>query len=119
LAGMLHLITHAFFKSLLFMCSGSVIHAVHSNDMREIGGLRRKMPITASTMLIGCLAIAGAGLPLVAGLSGYYSKDAILAQALLHSHNNKALAAMFYLAAGGAAITAFYMFRLWYMTFTG
>ncbi|MCE9554997.1 MAG: NADH-quinone oxidoreductase subunit L [Planctomycetes bacterium] len=119
LAGMLHLITHAFFKSLLFMCSGSVIHAVHTNDMREMGGLRKKMPITAYTMLIGCLAIIGAGLPLVAGLSGYYSKDAILAQALLHSHHNKTYAALFYLAAGGAAITAFYMFRLWYMTFTG
>ena len=119
LAGMLHLITHAFFKSLLFMCSGSVIHAVHTNDMREMGGLRKKMPITAYTMLVGCLAIIGAGLPLVAGLSGYYSKDAILAQALLHSHHNKTYAMLFYLAAGGAAITAFYMFRLWYMTFTG
>lgn len=119
LAGMLHLITHAFFKSLLFMCSGSVIHAVHTNDMREMGGLRKKMPITAYTMLVGCLAIIGAGLPLVAGLSGYYSKDAILAQALLHSHHNTTYAALFYIAAGGAAITAFYMFRLWYMTFTG
>ena len=66
-AGMLHLITHAFFKSLLFMCSGSVIHAVHTNDMREMGGLRQKMPMTAYTMLVGCLAITGAGLPLVTG----------------------------------------------------
>ncbi|MCE9548271.1 MAG: NADH-quinone oxidoreductase subunit L [Planctomycetia bacterium] len=118
-AGILHLITHAFFKSLLFMCSGSVIHAVHTNDMREMGGLRKKMPITAYTMLVGCLAIIGAGLPLVAGLSGYYSKDAILAQALLHRDYNKTFAALFYIAAGGAAITAFYMFRLWYMTFSG
>jgi hypothetical protein len=54
LAGMMHLITHAFFKSLLFMCSGSVIHAVHTNEMTEMGGLRKKMPVTAYTMLVGC-----------------------------------------------------------------
>ena len=82
LAGLLHLITHAFFKSLLFMCSGSVIHAVHTNDMRQMGGLLNKMPVTAITMLIGCLAIAGVGVPFVVGFSGYYSKDAILEQAL-------------------------------------
>ena len=58
-AGLFHLITHAFFKSLLFMCSGSVIHAVHTNDMRQMGGLRKKMPFTAYTMLVGCLAIVG------------------------------------------------------------
>ena len=65
LAGLFHLITHAFFKSLLFLCSGSVIHAVHTNDMRQMGGLRHKMPITAYTMLVGCLAIAGVGIPFV------------------------------------------------------
>ena len=118
-AGMLHLITHAFFKSLLFMCSGSVIHAVHTNEMTEMGGLRRKMPITAYTMLVGCLAIIGAGVPTIVGLSGYYSKDAILAQALHFGKNNAAWDAMFYIAAAGAAITAFYMFRLWFMTFIG
>ena len=118
-AGMLHLITHAFFKSLLFMCSGSVIHAVHTNEMTEMGGLRRKMPITAYTMLIGCLAIIGAGVPTIVGLSGYYSKDAILAQALHFGKNNAAWDVMFYIAAAGAAITAFYMFRLWFMTFIG
>ena len=62
LAGLFHLITHAFFKSLLFLCSGSVIHATGTNEMPEMGGLRRKMPWTAATMLIGCLAISGAGL---------------------------------------------------------
>ena len=67
-AGLFHLITHAFFKSLLFLCSGSVIHAVHTNDMRQMGGLRQKMPITAYTMLIGCLAIAGVGIPFCARL---------------------------------------------------
>jgi NADH:ubiquinone oxidoreductase subunit 5 (subunit L)/multisubunit Na+/H+ antiporter MnhA subunit len=121
LAGMMHLVTHAFFKSLLFLCSGSVIHAVHTNEMTAMGGLRKKMPITAITMLIGCLAIAGAGVPFVVGLSGYYSKDRILEQAFSYMHANGGGWAMvfFVFAAGGAAITAFYMFRLWYMTFAG
>ena len=119
LAGLFHLITHAFFKSLLFLCSGSVIHAVHSNEMTDMGGLLKKMPITAYTMLVGCLAIIGAGIPLVWGLSGYYSKDAILAQALHFQQNNGMWGVMFFIAAGGAAITAFYMFRLWFMTFLG
>ena len=116
----LHLFTHAFFKSLLFMCSGSVIHAVHTNEMTEMGGLRKKMPWTAYTMLVGCLAIAGAGIPFVIGFSGYYSKDAILEQARLFGTVNPGLGTVFFYAtAGGAAITAFYMFRLWYMTFVG
>lgn len=120
LAGAFHLITHAFFKSLLFLGSGSVIHACHTNDMTRMGGLRRKMPWTAYTMLVGCLAIIGAGIPFLIGLSGYYSKDAILAQALSFRqanlfHGN----ILFTAAAGGAALTAFYMFRLWYMTFAG
>ncbi len=120
LAGIMHLFTHAFFKSLLFLCSGSVIHAVHTNEMTEMGGLRKKMPWTAYTMLIGCLAIAGAGIPFLIGFSGYYSKDAILEQALLFQRQNPGLGGVFfYAAAGGAAITAFYMFRLWYLTFAG
>jgi NADH-quinone oxidoreductase subunit L len=122
LAGIMHLFTHAFFKSLLFMCSGSVIHAVHTNEMPLMGGLRKKMPWTAYTMLIGCLAIAGAGVPFLVGFSGYYSKDAILEQAFLFkgTAGNSGFAAIFFFAAaGGAAITAFYMFRLWYMTFAG
>ena len=65
LAGLFHLITHAFFKSLLFLCSGSVIHACDTNEMPEMGGLRKKMPMTAYTMLVGCLAISGAGIPIV------------------------------------------------------
>jgi NADH:ubiquinone oxidoreductase subunit 5 (subunit L)/multisubunit Na+/H+ antiporter MnhA subunit len=132
LAAMMHLVTHAFFKSLLFLCSGSVIHAVHTNEMTEMGGLLKKMPITAYTMLVGCLAIAGAGLPFIAGwigghelqglgLSGFYSKDMILEQAFAFMQTNSSVwASVFFLAAaGGAAITAFYMFRLWYMTFLG
>ncbi len=118
-AGLFHLVTHAFFKSLLFLCSGSVIHACHTNDMRKMGGLARVMPWTAYTMLVGCLAIIGAGIPFVIGLSGYYSKDSILAQALSFAQANPRHSVLFYAVAGGAALTAFYMFRLWFMTFAG
>ena len=119
-AGMFHLITHAFFKGLLFMCSGSVIHGVHTNDMTEMGGLRKKMPITAYTMLVGCLAIIGAGIPLtVIGFSGYYSKDAIIEQAWNYGGQNPHHAILKWAPIAGAFITAFYMFRLWYMTFAG
>lgn len=119
-AGLFHLITHAFFKSLLFMCSGSVIHATHTNEMPKMGGLLKKMPYTGYTMLVGCLAIIGAGVPFVIGFSGYYSKDAIVAQALSFSQSNPFHGSIFFYAAvGGASITAFYMFRLWYMTFAG
>jgi NADH-quinone oxidoreductase subunit L len=121
-AGLFHLITHAFFKSLLFLCSGSVIHAVHTNDMRLMGGLRHKMPVTAYTMLIGCLAIAGVGIPFVIGFSGFHSKDLIVEQSLNFSITNGGhwyvwLFAVLPLA--GALMTSFYMFRLWYMTFAG
>ena len=121
IAGLFHLITHAFFKSLLFMCSGSVIHAVHTNDMTEMGGLRKKMPITAYTMLIGCLAIIGAGVPLTPiGFSGYFSKDSIIEQAWSHAQTNGGgYWAFLVMAVVGASMTAFYMFRLWFMTFTG
>jgi NADH-quinone oxidoreductase subunit L len=86
-----------------------------------MGGLLRKMPVTAITMLIGCLAIAGVGVPFVIGFSGYYSKDKILEQAYSFSQTNpQAWTAVFFvMAAGGAAITAFYMFRMWYLTFVG
>jgi NADH-quinone oxidoreductase subunit L len=87
--------------------------------MRKMGGLARVMPWTAGTMLVGCLAIIGAGIPFVVGLSGYYSKDAILAQALSYSQANPSWWILFYAVAGGAFLTAFYMFRLWFMTFAG
>jgi NADH-quinone oxidoreductase subunit L len=119
IAGLFHLFTHAFFKSLLFMCSGSVIHATHTNDMRKMGGLLKKMPFTGYTMLVGCLAIIGTGIPFVGGFSGYYSKDSIIAQAMSFGQRNGNHILLFIVAAGGAAITAFYMFRLWYMTFIG
>jgi NADH-quinone oxidoreductase subunit L len=122
-AGLFHLITHAFFKSLLFLCSGSVIHAVHTNDMRQMGGLRHKMPVTAYTMLAGCLAIAGIGIPFVLGFSGFHSKDAIIEQSLHFARTNGGAHPVMWLFVViplfGAALTSFYMFRLWYMTFAG
>ncbi|MGW8256160.1 MAG: NADH-quinone oxidoreductase subunit L [Thermoguttaceae bacterium] len=119
ISGLFHLFTHAFFKALLFLCSGSVIHACGTNEMPKMGGLLKKMPFTAWTMLVGCLAISGAGVPTVIGMSGYYSKDYIIAQALLFKTVNPMYSVLFYLAVATAGMTSFYMFRLWFMTFTG
>ena len=118
-AGIFHLFTHAFFKALLFLCSGSVIHATHTNEMPRMGGLFKKMPCTAITMLVGCLAISGAGIPWIIGLSGYYSKDFIIAQGLVYQQENPLHGWLFYISVAGAGMTSFYMFRLWYMTFLG
>jgi NADH-quinone oxidoreductase subunit L len=103
-----HLFNHAMFKALLFLGAGSVIHAVHSNYMTEMGGLRKHLPITNITFLIACLTIAG--LP---PLSGFFSKDEILTAAF---HHDKVLFAIEYLVAG---LTAFYMFRLYFSIFHG
>jgi NADH-quinone oxidoreductase subunit L len=114
-AGLFHLLTHACFKALLFLGSGSVIYGCHhEQDMLKMGGLRHKMPVTAYTMLIGLLAIAG--IPL---FSGWYSKDAILAHAygFFHIHPNHFLLILLPLLTAG--ITAFYMFRMWLLTFGG
>lgn len=108
-ASMFHLTTHACFKALLFLGAGSVIHAVHTNDLREMGGLRRALPITHATFLIACLAIAG--LP---PLSGFFSKDEILAAAWSSGHPG-----IFFVALFVAGLTAFYMFRLYFMAFWG
>ncbi|MBP3954539.1 NADH-quinone oxidoreductase subunit L [Gemmata sp. G18] len=114
-AGLLHLTTHAFFKALLFLCSGSVIHGCHhEQDLRKMGGLKSKMPVTAFTMLIGVLAISGAPL-----LSGWYSKDMILAAALGYVSVHREHALLFVLPALTAGMTAYYMFRLWFLAFTG
>ena len=114
-AGLFHLTTHAFFKALLFLGSGSVIHAVHSNEMKDMGGLRAKMPITSATFLIGTLAIAG--LPF---LSGFYSKEAILGQALVYADHRHGIYWMpFIFGITTACMTAFYMFRLYFKTFEG
>jgi len=116
-AGMFHLTTHAFFKALLFLGSGSVIHAVHSNEMKDMGGLWRKMPITWVTFLIGTLAIAG--LPI---LPGFYSKEAILGQAwglMAHGEYGFFGALPFVFGIVTAGMTCFYMFRLFFRTFHG
>lgn len=114
-AGLFHLMTHAFFKALLFLCSGSVIYGCHhEQEMTKMGGLFKKLPITAITMLIGVLAISG--IPL---FSGWYSKDAVLAAAFGFVYHHPAHLLLFVLPLVTAAITAFYMFRMWYMTFAG
>lgn len=119
-AGLFHLITHAFFKSLMFLASGSVIHGCHHvQEMPQMGGLRKKMPITAYTMLVGVIAIAGLAIPGVIAFSGYHSKDAIVATAMTFANQNRTHFLLFYLPLFGAGITAFYMFRLWFYTFAG
>lgn len=105
-ASIWHLFTHAMFKALLFMGAGAIIHAVHSNEMDDMGNLRKRMPITHITFLIACLAIAG-----IPPFSGFFSKDEILVAAL---ENNKIAFAVEYFVAG---LTAFYMFRLYYRIF--
>jgi NADH-quinone oxidoreductase subunit L len=114
-AGLFHLLTHAFFKALLFLGSGSVIHGCHhEQEMPRMGGLLKKMPVTAITMLVGCLAIAGTPF-----LSGWYSKDAILANAFGFVYLSPQHFLLFLLPLVTAGITTFYMFRMWFMTFTG
>ncbi|HLW67667.1 MAG TPA: NADH-quinone oxidoreductase subunit L [Gemmataceae bacterium] len=114
-AGLFHLFTHAFFKALLFLGSGSVIYGCHhEQDMRKMGGLLKKMPITGYTMLVGVLAIAGTPL-----FSGWYSKDAIIAQALGFASVNRQHLLLLILPLATAGITCFYMFRMWFLTFLG
>ncbi len=114
-AGLLHLLTHAFFKALLFLGAGSVIHGCHhEQDLRQMGGLRRKMPITAFTMLVGVLAISG--MPF---FSGWYSKDQIISGSLGYSLAHSQHALLFFGPLVAAGLTAFYMFRLWLLAFTG
>jgi NADH-quinone oxidoreductase subunit L len=120
-AGIFHLITHAFFKSLMFLCSGSVIHGCHhEQEMTKMGGLRHKMPVTAYTMLIGVIAISGLAIPGTSiAFSGFHSKDAIVATALAYMQLNPVHFLLFLIPLVTAGITAFYMFRLWFYTFTG
>jgi NADH-quinone oxidoreductase subunit L len=114
-AGLFHLFTHAFFKALLFLGSGSVIAGCHhEQEMTKMGGLYPKMKITALTMLVGCLAIAGTPL-----FSGWHSKDAVVAQCLGYVAVNPTHAVLFVLPLATAGITTFYMFRMWFLTFTG
>lgn len=105
-AGMWHLFTHAMFKALLFLGAGSVIHAVHSNEMAQMGGLRKYMPVTHITFVVACLAIAG-----IPPFSGFFSKDEILVATYMFS---PWMFAWMYFTAG---LTAFYMFRLYFRIF--
>ena len=108
MAGMFHLFTHAMFKALLFLGAGSIIHAVHSNEMSAMGGLRKYMPVTHITFLIACLAIAG-----IWPLSGFFSKDEILTACFQFSP------VMGWIMTVIAGMTAFYMFRLYFGIFWG
>lgn len=105
-ASMFHLFTHAMFKALLFLGAGAVIHFVHSNEMKDMGGLRNYLPITHITFLVACLAIAG-----IPPFAGFFSKEEILMAAF---ENNKTV---FYIAIFTSALTAFYMFRLYFKIF--
>lgn len=109
-----HLMNHAFFKALLFLGSGSVIHAVETNDMRLMGGLGKRMKITSITMLIGAVSIAG-----IPPLSGFWSKDGILEVAFQAGELNMVFLALWILGIITAFLTAFYMFRMWFLTFSG
>ena len=112
-AGVFHVFTHAFFKALLFLGSGSVIHAMSGEqDMRFMGALRNKIPVTFKTMFIGTLAIAG-----IPPLAGFFSKDEILWQAW--SSNGGTFRALWVIGFATALMTSFYMFRLVYLTFFG
>ncbi|WP_242117216.1 NADH-quinone oxidoreductase subunit L [Aestuariivivens sediminicola] len=108
MASMFHLFTHAMFKALLFLGAGSVIHAVHSNFLKDMGGLRNYMPITNITFLIAALAIAG-----VPPLAGFWSKDEILVAAFEHNR------LIYYIGVFVAGLTAFYMFRIYFGIFWG
>lgn len=116
---MFHLISHAFFKALLFLCAGSVIHAVGTNDIREMGGLFGKMKITGTTMMIAALALAGIGIPFLnIGTAGFFSKDAIIEGAFEYGEKTGDLIPYGF-AVIAALLTSIYIFRLWFMTFTG
>ena len=108
MASMFHLFTHAMFKALLFLGAGCIIHAVHSNEMSAMGGLRKYMPVTHITFLIACLAIAG-----IPPFSGFFSKDEILTACMAYSP------VVGWIMTGVAAMTAFYMFRLYFGIFWG
>ncbi|HMU45431.1 MAG TPA: NADH-quinone oxidoreductase subunit L [Chitinophagaceae bacterium] len=105
-ASMFHLFTHAMFKALLFLGAGVVIHYVHSNDMKDMGGLRKKMPVTHITFLIACLAIAG-----IPPFAGFFSKEEIL----LAAYNGNTI--IYWIALVTSGLTAFYMFRLYFNIF--
>src|SRR5213592_1966372 len=113
-AALYHLFNHAFFKALLFLSAGSVIHAVHTNDMREMGGLSKSMPITSRVMLLGSLALAG-----IIPFSGFFSKGEVLSVTFDAGADHPGFYLLYVLGLFTAFLTAFYAFRLWFMTFQG
>lgn len=119
---MFHLFTHAFFKALLFLGAGSVIHGMHhEQDMRKMGGLWKLLPVTYAVMMIGTIAITGLGLPGVGGFAGFYSKDSIIESAYAAATSGHSAAGMFAFVIGisAALLTAYYSWRLVFMTFHG
>ena len=114
MAGLFHLMNHAFFKALLFLGSGAVIHAVHTQDMREMGGLRKEMPVTSLAMGLGVLSIAG-----VPFFSGFWSKDELLVAVYYNAEYEGIFGGLWFMALITAGMTAFYMTRMWMMTFSG
>jgi len=118
---MFHLFTHAFFKALLFLGAGSVIHGMHhEQDMRKMGGLWKYLPVTYAVMLIGTIAITGMGIPgLDIGFAGFYSKDAIIESAYAAGQQNGVAYFAFIVGLLAAGLTAFYSWRLVFMTFHG
>src|SRR5438874_5133774 len=113
-AALYHLFNHAFFKALLFLSAGSVIHAVHTNDMRQMGGLSKSMPITSRAMLFGSLALAG-----IIPFSGFFSKGEVLSVTFDAGADHPGFYLLYVLGLFTAFLTAFYAFRLWFMTFHG
>jgi NADH-quinone oxidoreductase subunit L len=115
-AGMFHLMNHAVFKALLFLTAGSVIHSAHTQDIREMGGLGKEMKITATTMLIGSLALAG-----IFPLNGFFSKDAVILETFLRweETGDPLILFVFISAVLTAFLTAFYIFRMWFLVFAG
>ena len=114
-AGIFHLMSHAFFKACLFLCAGAVMHAMRGDlDMRDMGGLAKKMPITYVTMLFASLAISG-----IPPFSGFFSKDEVLGKAFMFPYYPVVGKIVWFIGLAAAGITAFYMFRLMFMTFHG
>ena len=119
-AAMFHLFTHAFFKALLFLGAGSVIHGMHhEQDMRKMGGLWKLLPVTYAVMTIGTIAITGLGIPGVGGFAGFYSKDSIIESAFASFTNGHSAMGLFAFFVGilAAGLTAYYSWRLVFMTF--
>ncbi len=113
-AGLYHLFNHAFFKALMFLDAGAVIHAVHTNDMRSMGGLQKLMPVTSWTMLFGSLALSG-----IPPFSGFFSKGEVLGAAFEAGADHPVFYGLYALGLATAFLTGFYAFRMWFMTFRG